>query len=71
MTAGSGSLFSRCSVDMDESFALEDGHELIPEGMDVKNGMLHVNRQKVSHRRRCALLLSRFTQKIGSWEARL
>ncbi|KAF5829050.1 hypothetical protein DUNSADRAFT_16634 [Dunaliella salina] len=34
-------------VDMDESFALEAGHELIPPGMDVKDGMLHVNRQKV------------------------
>uniref|UniRef100_A0A7S3QWW4 cGMP-dependent protein kinase n=1 Tax=Dunaliella tertiolecta TaxID=3047 RepID=A0A7S3QWW4_DUNTE len=34
------------SVDMDESFALEAGHELVPPGMDVKNGMLHVNRHK-------------------------
>eukprot|EP00967_Tisochrysis_lutea_P132646 scaffold231847_cov22-Tisochrysis_lutea.AAC.1 len=36
------------SVDMDESFALEAGHELVPPGMDVKNGMLHVNRHKAT-----------------------
>jgi hypothetical protein len=40
---------SACSVDLDESFTLDCSN--VPAGLEVKDGKLHIDRQKVSKRR--------------------